>query len=404
MNLLTEGIELKAVIPTNRLKKLVIDNHSNSYEVYKIRLDMLYFNEQNDRIATWISQYKMNNNISEFNTSGKEEYNSIIHEFITDSNKELLKRTQKNIEMVGQQEVGVILSDGRIIDGNRRFTCLRNIQKEKNKTQYLEAVILDHNIKNNAKEIKMLELMLQHGTDEKVGYNPIDKLVGIYNDIIETELLTIQEYAKSVNQSESSIAMEVEKAKLMVEFLDFINAPRQFHIARNFNLAELLQELELMLKKINDDDKKEDLKNSVFAQLLIQPLGDTRQYIRKVRKIVNNVKFLDDFLMEQADCVEKVCEELEKTPKVTDLEISKIRANEEIKSEFLHNTEKFLNKVVGDETRNQPAKQVERANDILDTIDQNIFPKLAKEQKMDVVYKLDLLEEMILELRRSLDV
>lgn len=159
-----------------------------------------------------------------------------------------------------------------------------------------------------------------------------------------------------------------------------------------------------MLNKINDDDKKEDLKNSVFAQLLVQPMGDTRRYIRKIKDIVRNGKFLDEFLIEQNNCVEKVCEVLEKVPKVTDLEISKIRADEEIKNEFLHNTEKFLNKVAGDETRNHPVNQVDKAIDILDTIDQNIFSKLNKEQKDNVLYKLDSLKEMILELRGSLDV
>ena len=32
-------------------------------------------------------------------------------------------------------------------------------------------------------------------------YNPIDKLVGIYNDLVATKLLTIKEYADSVNKT-----------------------------------------------------------------------------------------------------------------------------------------------------------------------------------------------------------
>ena len=78
MNLLTEGIEIKAVIPNNTDKKLVIDNISQNYPVYKIRLDQLYYNDQNDRIATWISQYKIDNNINRFDLSDIENYNIII--------------------------------------------------------------------------------------------------------------------------------------------------------------------------------------------------------------------------------------------------------------------------------------------------------------------------------------
>lgn len=404
MNLLTKGLEIKAVIPNETDKKLVIDNISKNYPVYKIRLDQLYYNDQNDRIATWIAQYKIDNNIIKLDISDIGTYNDIIHEFITESNRDALKKTQTNIKMVGQQESGVVLSDGRIIDGNRRFTCLRNIEKETGKTQYFEAVILDHSIENNAKQIKMLELMLQHGVDEKVGYNPVDRLVGIYNDILETKLLTVKEYADSVNLGETEVQLEVDKAKLMVEFLQFINAPKQFHLARHFNLADPLKELHVMLKKVKDDDKREDLKNAVFAQFLMQPFGDTTRYIRKIKKIASSNKFLNDFLEEQMEIVEKVCDELENHPKVSIKEIGTIRTNERIKSDFLHSTEKFVNKVDGDTTRNQPIKQAEKAYDSLDLIDINIIRKLDQEQRDEIREKLDMIDQIVLNIRSELDV
>lgn len=404
MNLLTEGIEIKAVIPNNTDKRLVIDNISQNYPVYKIRLDQLYYNDQNDRIATWISKYKFDNNIVDFDLSDIENYNDIIHEFITDSNPTALSNTETNIKLVGQQEAGVVLSDGRIIDGNRRFTCLRNIEKKTGKTQYFEAVILDHTIKNNAKQIKMLELMLQHGVDEKIGYNPIDRLVGIYNDIIETKLLTVEEYANSVNQTPAEIRVEIEKANLLVDFLEFINSPKHFYLARTMNITESLKDLHVMLKKVKDDDKREDLKNIVFAQLFMQPVGDMNRYIRKIKKIADSNQFINNFIDEQTVIVEKVCDEIEKYPKVTQNEIGIIRANEEIKRDFKHSTELYINKVDSDTTRNQPAKQVEKAFDSLDLIDTNIFKKLSTEQKDDIGEKLDMIEEIVSNIRRELDV
>ncbi len=404
MNLLKDGLEEKSVIANDTNKRLVIDNISKDYPVYKIRLDKLYYNDQNDRIATWMAQYKVENDIDSVDVSDQDNYNNIIHEFITESNKEAIKKTQLNIKMVGQQESGVVLMDGRIIDGNRRFTCLRNIEKETGKTQYFEAVVLDHSIKTNAKQIKMLELMLQHGVDEKVGYNPIDRLVGIYTDIIDTKLLTVKEYADSVNMSESDIQLEVEKANLMIEFLDFINAPKQFHIARHFNIVDPLKELHMMLKKVKDEEKKEDLKNAVFAQFLMQPFGDTTRYTRKIKKIASSNRFLEEFLDEQMEIVERVCEELEQHPKVSNKEINIIRSNEKIKSDFLHSTEKFVNKVDGDTTRNQPIKQTEKAFDSLDLIDTKILKKLSEEQRSEIREKLDMIDQMVLTIRRELDV
>lgn len=76
MNLLVDGLEEKTVFKTELTKQLSIDNHTEVYPVYKIRLDKLYYNDQNDRIATWISQYKADNKINSIDMKNKEEYNN----------------------------------------------------------------------------------------------------------------------------------------------------------------------------------------------------------------------------------------------------------------------------------------------------------------------------------------
>lgn len=401
--ILEKGLGEKFVIETDLTKKLVIDNVAKVYPVYKIRLDKLYYNDQNDRIATWVSQYKTENNVDEINMENLDEYNAIIHNFVTESNREALRKTQTNMELIGQNVPGVVLQDGRIIDGNRRFTCLRNIEEKTGQTQYFEAVILDHNIKNNKKQIKMLELMLQHGIDEKIDYNPIDRLVGVYNDVIETGLLTAKEYAMGIGVKESEVVQEIEKAKLMVEFLEFINAPKQFHLARHFNIVDPLKELNTMLKRINDEDKKEDLKYSVFSQFLVSPEGDATRYMRKIKKIASNDRFLEGYLDEQVDLVEKVCDILEEHPEVKENEIVKIRSDEDLKRNFYQSTEKHLNKVNSDATRNQPIKLVEKAFDNLELIDLNILNKLSVLQVEEFRNNVKDLKEKINNLEKALE-
>lgn len=193
MNLLKEGLENHAVMKCETSKKITIANDTQVYTVYKIRLDQLYYNDRNDRIATWITEYKSEHGSMDIDPQNLSEYNSIIQDFITQSNPTALKKTQSNMETAGQLEPGVVLIDGRIIDGNRRFTCLRNIELASGEPQYFEAVIIDRDITKSGKEIKMLELYLQHGVDEKVDYNNIDKLVGIYNDLVVNQLLTPRE-------------------------------------------------------------------------------------------------------------------------------------------------------------------------------------------------------------------
>lgn len=401
--ILEKGLGEKFVIETDLTKKLVIDNVAKVYPVYKIRSDKLYYNDQNDRIATWVSQYKTENNVDEISMENLDEYNAIIHNFVTESNREALRKTQTNMELIGQNVPGVVLQDGRIIDGNRRFTCLRNIEEKTGQTQYFEAVILDHNIKNNKKQIKMLELMLQHGIDEKIDYNPIDRLVGVYNDVIETGLLTAKEYAMGIGVKESEVVQEIEKAKLMVEFLEFINAPKQFHLARHFNIVDPLKELNTMLKRINDEDKKEDLKYSVFSQFLVSPEGDATRYMRKIKKIASNDRFLEGYLDEQVDLVEKVCDILEAHPEVKENEIAKIRSDEDLKRNFYQSTEKHLNKVNSDATRNQPIKLVEKAFDNLELIDLNILNKLSVLQVEEFSNNVKDLKEKINNLEKALE-
>lgn len=376
MKLLEEGLLSNKVKKTTLNKQLRIDNHTDIYDVYDIPLDCLYYNDKNDRIATWISDYKSENNCDSIDMSDIDAYNDIIEKFIEKSNPDALAKTKNNIELIGQQEYGVVLNDGRIIDGNRRYTCLRKIERENNQTQYFKAVILPHDIEHNAKQIKMLELALQMGVDRPVDYDPIDRLVGIYNAIVETELLTAKEYAITVSKSEKEINNEVEKAKLMVEYLEFIGAPKQYHLVRKLKLNDPLLELYKILKKFSDTDgRKEDIKNIVFANFCMQPEGDMTRYMRKIKKITENPKYLDDFIDEQMNTTEKVVDQIDETPKMNEGTISALRSTG-MGNEFSLSTEKWLAKTESDASRNQPAQLVEKAYNILDSIDVNIFKKL----------------------------
>lgn len=114
MNLLKEGMEQKAVLKTTLTRKLTVDGLTKAYPVYKVKLDWLFYNDQNDRIATWISQYKAQHEGKTPDIAQREAYNNIIEEFIVASNPDAIRKTQSNIELVDQREPGVVLADGRI--------------------------------------------------------------------------------------------------------------------------------------------------------------------------------------------------------------------------------------------------------------------------------------------------
>ena len=401
MNLLREGLEQHVVEKTTLTRKLTLDGLTKAYPVYKVRLDQLYYNDQNDRIATWISQYKTQHNGAAPSLEDREEYNRIIEEFVVASNPDAIHKTQNNIEMVDQREPGVVLADGRIIDGNRRFTCLRRLSQKNDRFNYFETVILDRNIENNAKQIKLLELSIQHGEESKVDYNPIDRLVGIYHDIEETGLLTIDEYARSTNEPESEVRRRLEIAKLMVEFLEFINAPKQFYIARDLQLYTPLDELLKLIRKCREDEA-EDLKIAVFNNILMQTSSETSRFIRSIKSIVGS-DYQEEFLEEQKELAAKVIDTL---PPVGKMDMNAIREvvrnNDDITRQLEGSMEKTLTKVRKNETRNRPVQLAEKATTFLESIDVNILTKLNDSEITRLDRQLGRLEQVIAQLRENM--
>ncbi len=400
---LYDGLKDKTVIETNYVKSLTIDGIKKDYKVYDIKLEKVFYNDQNDRIATWVNKYKIENNIKEFNIDERESYNNLIHNFIVDSNQAAINKTLNNIKMIGQQEYGVVLSDGRIIDGNRRYTCLRAIQKEDSVSQYFKAVILDYDIEYNKKQIKMLELQLQHGVDEKVGYNPIDRLVGVYNDIIETRLLTPEEYANSVNRNIKEIKDEIRMATLMVEFLEMINMDKQFHIAKEMNLFDPLKEVNKIISKVTDEDTKDEIKKVLFIQLLMSE-GDKTRYIRSINKIVDNKKGIEKFIDDQSEIVEDIIEKICDHDVLDSAKVAEIRSDNKSTYELKRITEKYVSKANSETTKNQPSKSLDKVIDNLEVIDTNLLMKLNEQQLDEFRSKLEMVDGIVKEIKSKLDV
>lgn len=402
MNLLKEGMEQKAVIKTAMTRKLTVDGLTKAYPVYKVKLDWLFYNDQNDRIATWISQYKAQHEGKTPDTADREAYNNIIEEFIVASNPDAIRKTQMNIELVEQREPGVVLADGRIIDGNRRFTCLRRLAQKNERYGYFETVILDRSIENNAKQIKMLELSIQHGEESKVDYNAIDRLVGIYDDVVETGLLTEEEYSRSTNEPLSDVRRRIEVAKLMVEFLEFINAPKQFYIARDLQLAFPLEELSKLLRKCHDDEEAEDLKIAAFNNILMQPSTDMTRFVRGIKSIIGS-DYQEEFLEEQRELAAQVIDTLPPVGKMDTTTIREvIRANDEVVQSLERSMDKCLTKVKKNETRNRPVQLAEKATTFLESIDQHILLKLGDSELRRLDRQLAKLEAVIAQIRENL--
>lgn len=392
---LNKLIEEKSIEKTTLTKRLTIGGKTKDYPVYKFPLEYLYYNDQNGRINTVYHQY-ISNHGKLTPEIGDSKYNEIFEKFIFESKKQALKDTQISISEKGQQEPGVILSDGRVIDGNRRFTALRRIQKETKIQQYFEAVILSFDISNkiDEKKIKELELDLQLGRQERVSYDPIDRIFDVYNTIEVQKLMTPEEYKKASGAGNTKgINKDLRLADLIIKFLSIVapneNPIDKFYLARELKLDGPLEDIERTINKLKKD--KETITQNVLTILAVQiaksEVGD-RDITRKIRdvkyNILDNPEMKEHFISATDEHVDNIIDFFESNPidKASDLKNNLNNNLEiaEVSSKLLQTTNRLSNKGQITANRRQSLVKLQEIRDTLEDLSSEDLKELHEEE------------------------
>ena len=391
---LLQLVDTDVVQKTTLTRKVTYGGRTIVYPVYRVRLDYLYYNDQNDRIATWITRYESENGTDALSGLNVEIYNRIIENFICESNPEAITKTQKNIALVGQREPGVTLADGRIVDGNRRYTCLRKIQREKMEPVYFETVIMDMDIREDKKQIKLLELAIQHGEEKKVDYDLIDYAVGTYRDVVQTKLLTIEEYASSTNETLADVKKRIEIADVIYEFLTYLKVPEQYHIAREYQVYSLFQEMMASLRKLNDD-KRQQLKIIVFNNVIMKAMPDQRKFIRDIKGLIKNGTYVAYF-EDQKKWAAVIQEKLQKVDVHSKEDVDRFaEENKIIMEELQFSMERALLKSRSQILKNKPSENVSKSIALMTDVDPRLFHKMDSEEKENLRAELEELAKII---------
>ena len=376
---------------TTLTRKVTYNGKTVPYPVYRVRLDALYYNDQNDRIATWISRYESENGKDSLSDLNREIYNRIIEGFIVESNPDAINKTQKNIALVGQREPGVTLADGRIVDGNRRYTCLRRLQRESTEPLYFETVLMDVDIREDKKQIKLLELAIQHGEEKKVDYDLIDYGIGTYRDVVQTGLLTEKEYAESTNESIADVRKRIEIAGIINEFLVFLRLPEQYHVAREYQVYSLFQEMMTPLKQLEEEDRP-GLKTIAFDNALMHAIKDQRKFIRDIRTLVKSDAY-PSYAEEQKEISKRIHEKYDAAEihNKNDIDLF-AEENADLAEEMKTSMERALQRSRSEKLKAQPSENVNKSISLMMEIDSRLFDRMKEEEKQNL--KADL-EELI---------
>ncbi len=390
-----------AVQRTSLTRRITYGGKTVDYPVYRVRLDHLFYNDQNDRIATWISQYEANNGVGELAALGRAEYNRVIEQFIFDSNADSIRKTQKNIEMIGQHEPGVTLADGRVVDGNRRFTCLRRLQRETAETLYFETAIMDMDIQADKKQIKLLELAVQYGEEKKVDYDLVDLAVGTYRDIIAHSLLTVEEYAEAANESPAEVRKRLSVMEMISAFLEYLRLPAQYHVAKDYQVYSLFQEMQPLMRTM-DDSGKQRLMQIVFHNVMMRVMPDQRKFIRDIKNLIKNDMY-ETFASGQQAIEQQIGERFAQAVIEGKADVEAFAAaNADLTEELQLNMERSLLRLRSRLFKAKPSENVQKCIELLMDVDGRTFLHLSEEEKSALADSLDALTKLADDFKKQL--
>ena len=272
-------------------KRLPLNGRTEEVDTYLIPVEKLFFNDLNSRIATYSESYRKEygESLSSLLERDKERYNDVVSGYIKESAADggaSFRATKEDIREKGQREPGVILTDGRIVDGNRRFTCIRELFKETGKAGfgYFEAAVLDASTVD-AKTIKRLELALTF-IDPPKEYNKVEQCAGFYLDVMKNHIISEAEYQYAANRTDSEMKNLKNLVETMLEYLTWLNQPEAFYIIKQNRLDGPFEELYKFRSSVGSNAWNEK-KFAFFSYLQFHSKGDTT---REMRELIKSAK------------------------------------------------------------------------------------------------------------------
>jgi hypothetical protein len=145
------SIDLRDVSDKTARKELVwLRGKGQELDVYRVPIKYLYFNIENGRYADKMIQLQAEHPGVEIDPR-QAKWKDTIWQMLqgtyrgTEADKEPFTRLRNDLLARKQLRPGVVLGDGGVLDGNRRFAVLRDLAKsERNPTrfEYFDAVVL----------------------------------------------------------------------------------------------------------------------------------------------------------------------------------------------------------------------------------------------------------------------
>ena len=354
---------------TNRTLFLWLKGKKRELPVYRIPIKHLYFSIENGRYADKMIQLHADHPEADIDPK-KAKWRDEIWKMLkgeypgTEKDKEAFQTFKEDIEAREQLNPGVALYDGGVLDGNRRFAALRELQEtQKNSTRfdYFDAVILDADV--GEEDRWRIEAGLQIGRDEKLDYSPINRLLKIKQglDLFKKSGKPEQIIAHTlIGIPESEIKWDIDKIRLIDAYLDFLKRPGQYQLVGGFieRFEEALKAMESAKKAKWPPEKISALRMNLFGVIRFGAM--TNWQMRDIWRAMGtpgkgksehlkNEKALDEFL--NLDSTPKEFQEALNTGSHKSPEAQAVKQR----------SQKFLDRMEAFKEINEPLRLAERA-------------------------------------------
>lgn len=272
---------------TNETESVIINDKREVLNVYEIdfkNINLLKFNPFNTRISDLVISDNNFNKMNEYDLRKSYELQNFIFNNLKKYHKEIdNKRLKQSIIDNGLVKPLICLEDGLLLSGNNRLSILKDLKNE-NENKIIRVAI--YNEKLNKKQIIENELALQNGTDIKLDYDQMSKIIRI-GDLKEREYSNL-EIAKKMGINQKDVNKNYKIYMLYDNFLFYSNFSRKYDFYRNFNnLYSMLASLENTISKRNVPKGKEEILKEIYFDVILTTNSPVQKFRDHINKILN---------------------------------------------------------------------------------------------------------------------
>ena len=270
----------------NKTHSVIIKGESHDVQVYKLPLELLFFNIKNGRFAAEYLELKEKIG-RELHPENPDDAKTIQKMLIELDPKHTLE-LGSNIRKFGQRDPGICTYGGFVHNGNRRMAVMQTIVEEGDiKFNFLEVALLQPGVE--PVDLWLIEAGIQLAKPTQLDYGPINTLIKFKEGI---DLgLSPQQIAKNLFgfSDEKQVLEKLEILKMITKYLKFIGEPERY------KKADGIVEHFIDLNKILTAEKRSGASTdellayqNIGFQLIFD--GVTQRELRQLKKIISEEK------------------------------------------------------------------------------------------------------------------